>query len=660
MKKTEKAKAFSLNKYGFVRVAAVSTELKIADTAFNAAEIIKTLDKLAEDGCSVAVFPELCISGYTCADLFYQKTLIDAAEHAVAEICSATENNPVAFTLGIPVLENGRLYNCAAFVHEGRILGIVPKTCLPTTNEFYEKRWFASSADANFSYKDYAGQSEIPFGTDILFKFSDFKDLLIGIEICEDLWSVNPMSSEQALAGANMILNPSASNELLGKFTYRRDLVKQQSARGLCSYVYASSGPGESTTDVVYSGHCMIAENGTLLAENKRYSFESDIVIADVDVESLSMERMRNASFFAYPGKKKEFRHISFSSETPLRKAYELRRCVSQAPFVPQNKQERAANCSEIFAIQASGLAARLRHIGAKNIVLGVSGGLDSTLALLVAVKSFDILKLPHSGIHTITMPGFGTTKRTKSNAARLSELLGVGLDTVPIADAVLQHFKDIKHPVDKYDVVYENSQARERTQILMNIANQRGAIVLGTGDLSEAALGWCTFNGDHMSMYHVNAGVPKSLVKYLVEWCAESVFSGEISKILIDIFNTPITPELLPLSGGKELVQKTESTIGPYELHDFFLFNCVRKQFTPAKILFLAEQAFAGKYSREEILKWLELYYKRFFSQQFKRSSMPDGPKVGSVALSPRGDWRMPSDASAATWLAEIANLKK
>jgi NAD+ synthase (glutamine-hydrolysing) len=498
----------------------------------------------------------------------------------------------------------------------------------------------------------------IPFGTDLLFRASNMVDCTIGIEICEDLWAVEPPSGEMALAGATLIVNLSASDELLGKAEYRRELVKQQSARCLSAYLYADAGPGESTTDVVFAGHSFIAENGTILAETERFQFSTQMAITDVDIQRLTHERWLSSSFTT-SASRQSFRFITYQLVSErASKITSLRRHVSSTPFVPADPAQRARHCREIFDIQSTGLAKRIQHIHTQHVSLGVSGGLDSTLALLVTCRTFDVLGLPRQGIVAITMPGFGTTSRTRSNAERMAELLGVTLRRIPIVDVVRQHFRDIGHDETQHDVTYENAQARERTQILMDIANQINGLAVGTGDLSELALGWCTYNGDHMSMYHINAGVPKTLVRYLIEWCAESEYTGDTAKILHDICVTPITPELLPV--GDRQQQETETTIGPYLLHDFFLFYIVRYGFSPHKVFFLARQAFVDIYQPAEILIWMKVFYTRFFVNQFKRSAMPDGPKVGSVALSPRGDWRMPSDASGELWLKELEDLSK
>lgn len=654
---------FSAASLGFLRVAVASPELRVADVAFNAQAITAAMARAAEGGCRLALFPELSLTGYSCADLFYQALLLDRARQALLSLTKATATHGIAAVVGLPLAVEGKLFNCAALLAQGRVVGIVPKTYLPTTNEFYEERWFTPGPLATATAVELDGEA-VPFGVDLLFAATGTASpagCVVGIEICEDLWAVNPPSGDMALAGATLLLNPSASNELLAKEAYRRDLVRQQSARCLAAYLYAGAGAGESTTDTVWAGHSLIAENGVVLAETTRFRFDTQMAVADVDVQRLIHERLRNNAFAAaQPGCR--FRTVSFelSGEKPATENGLIRPQLSRMPFVPADPARRAEHSREIFSIQATALAKRLKHTAVQRVTIGVSGGLDSTLALLVTAKAFDVLGLPRAGIVAITMPGFGTTARTRSNAQRLAEALGVTLRTIPIADAVRQHFRDIGHDEAVHDVTYENAQARERTQILMDVANQIGGLVVGTGDLSELALGWATYNGDHMSMYHVNAGVPKTLVRYLVEWTAEAEFSGETSAVLRDICATPITPELLPLGQGGALEQKTEQTIGPYELHDFFLYHTVRFQFSPAKVFVLARQAFGDDYTPTELLRWLELFYRRFFSQQFKRSAMPDGPKVGSVALSPRGDWRMPSDASSALWLEQVAAIRQ
>jgi len=635
--------------YGFFRMAVCSPEMRVADVAFNVAEIGRQISVAHDAQAQIVLFPEMGVTGYTCADLFHQSVLLDAAEGALPEICKICAEKSMVAIVGLPLRREDRLYNCAVVIDsEGRIRGVVPKTFLPNTGEFYEQRWFASG-ESTSGFIDLLGH-QIPFGTDLLFANSTDFRCIIGIEVCEDLWAVSPPSSNQALAGANIILNPSASNELLGKYDYRRSLVLQQSARCLAAYVYASAGPGESSTDVVYSGHCLIAENGALLSETPRFKFESQMTVSDVDLQHLQHDRLRNSSF-SHAKAANPFRTQPLAV-TSRDNFANLKRKIDPAPFVPADLSRRAEHCQEIFSIQSLGLAKRIRHTGLTTITIGLSGGLDSTLAVLVAAAAFDKLKLDRSGIIAVTMPGFGTTKRTKSNATKLAQILGLTLRTISISAAVSQHFEDIGHPHDQHDVTFENAQARERTQVLMDIANQTGGFVLGTGDLSELALGWCTFNGDHMSMYHVNCGVPKTLVRHLVTWCADEIFKGDESDVLKDICETPISPELLPAEKSGEVGQKTEELVGPYELHDFFLFHMIRHGSSPEKITFLAKTVFADRYPIDDIKKWLGVFCRRFIAQQFKRSAMPDGPKVGSVALSPRGDWRMPSDASPAVWL--------
>lgn len=641
-----------VSSYGFVRIAAVTPEHRVADIDFNCRQIRQVVEQ-TED-CSFFVFPELCLTAYTCGDLFFQSLLISEAKKALLELAEFTACRQVNLVVGAPIALGGRLFNCAVFISCGHILGIVPKIFLPNTNEFYEERWFSSARDRIAEHIEWQGK-KIPFGPDLLFRAVEMPDCVIGIEICEDLWVADPPSGRLAAYGATILINPSASPEFLGKMEYRRELVRNQSGRCLSAYVYASAGPGESSTDLVYSGHSLIAENGAVLGETRRFEFDSQVVFADIDIERLINERHRNNSF-AFSHSNLTYRMVEFSLPEM---SGPLHRFIPTTPFVPPAEEERAHRCHEIFAIQTTGLAKRLRHVGASRAVIGISGGLDSTLALLVTVKAFDKLGLDRSGIEAVTMPGFGTTGRTRSNAERLAEHLGVTLRIISIDTAVRQHFSDIGHDEKVHDITYENSQARERTQILMNIANQINGLLIGTGDLSELALGWCTYNGDHMSMYAVNSGVPKTLVRYLVAWCAEAEFSGEAAEILLDVCDTPVSPELLPPHENGDIKQRTEDSVGPYLLHDFFLFHCVRLQFGPRKIFFLARQAFAGSFSDAVLLQWLNTFYRRFFSQQFKRSCLPDGPKVGSVVLSPRGDWRMPSDAAVGLWLKELKSLE-
>lgn len=655
---------FSPASLGFIRVAVVAPALRVADVRYNTQVITDALQQAAARGCRLAVFPELCITGYTCADLFYQSLLQQQAAEALLSIAQAAGDYQIAALVGLPLEIGGKLYNCAALVSDHTVLGIVPKTYLPSTNEYYEERWFSSSRDCpQLDVVHIAGQS-FPFGTDLLFSATNFPGCTLGIEICEDLWAVQPPSGCMALAGATIILNPSASDEILGKAEYRRELIQQQAARCLSAYLYAGAGPGESTTDVVFSGHALISENGHMLAETERFHFTTQMAVADIDVQRLAHERLRNSSFSSgLPDR--SYRHIQFNlpagTETMTTgQGAILRTDLLPTPFVPANPTQRAKNCQEIFHLQSVGLAKRLKHTGVTHITIAISGGLDSTLALLVTQKAFEMLSLSPDGIVAITMPGFGTSARTLANAEQLAKSLGITLRQIPIRDAVLQHFRDIGHDVNTHDVTYENAQARERTHILMDMANQVGGLAVGTGDLSELALGWCTYNGDQMSMYHVNAGVPKTLVRYLIEWCADSVYTGETARVLRDIIDTPISPELLPLGENDEMVQETETTIGPYLLHDFFLFYVVRHSFAPSKIFWLACQVFDDHYSPTEILRWLQTFYRRFFASQFKRSAMPDGPKVGSVALSPRGDWRMPSDANSVLWLQDLEDLER
>lgn len=625
-----------------MRVAVVAPELRVGNVAFNVDQILLAMENLKKDGVQLAVFPELSLTAYTCGDLFYQTFLREQAWQGLERIARAANN--IVAVVGLPVEHGGRLYNCAAVVGGGKVLGLVPKTFLPTTQEYYEERWFTAAPSLG-QIPEVAG---VPFGTDLLFAASNQPDCVLGVEICEDLWAVQPPSGGLALGGATILINPSASNEVLGKARYRRELVQQQSARCLAAYLYASAGPGESSMDTVYSGHTLIVEAGILLAEGARLEFETQILTTEIDVARLVQERLRNSSYSAAMNPER-LRRVHFELPSVPAARRQLRRVVNPSPFVPAVKTERAEHCQEVLAIQTAGLVKRLRHLDGRQVVLGLSGGLDSTLALLVTVRAFDQLGWNRAGIVAITMPGFGTSERTRNNADQLAQLFQITLRTIPIDAAVRQHFTDIGHQETKHNVVYENAQARERTQILMDVANQVQGFVVGTGDLSEAALGWCTFNGDHLSMYHVNAGVPKTLVRYLIESVAAGYLPA-MAKVLLDIASTPISPELLPVSKTGKISQKTEEVVGPYELHDFFLFYFVRYHFSPEKILWLAQQAFAGRYSEQVLRQWLTVFLRRFMSQQFKRSAMPDGPKVGSVALSPRADWRMPSDADYLT----------
>jgi len=642
-----------IHQNGFVAVAAASPALRLGDPAANAQLVSQALEKAAQEGVELVVLPELCLTGYSCGDLFGQRTLLNGALRALGQVAETTGRLGLSALVGLPLEVSGRLFNVGVFLSRGKILGVVPKTHLPNTGEFYEQRWFASARVAPAREVDLLGQ-KVPFGVDLLFRANDLPDCVVGVELCEDLWAVEPPSGALALSGATLLCNLSASDELLTKAAYRRELVKSQSARCLAAYVYAAAGAGESSTDIVYSGHGLIAENGVVLGESERFRFDLSLVVSQVDLDKLAAERRRNSTFFGAPAALAP-RVIGFDLGHPTGVTPKLRRRFSQHPFVPADPLRRDENCHEIFAIQSTGLARRLRHTGSKHVVIGVSGGLDSTLALLVLLEAFGRLGLDRKGIIGVTMPGPGTTARTRLNAMKLMETLGVTAREIPIGAAVEQHLRDIHHPAGRHDVTFENAQARERTQILMDVANQAHGFVVGTGDLSEAALGWCTFNADHMSMYHVNIGVPKTLVKHLVAWAAHVRHVGAERALLEDIVATPVSPELLPPGEDGSIAQQTEMIVGPYELHDFFLYHVVRSGFRPSKVLWLAEHAFAGKYDQTEVRHWLRNFLTRFFSQQFKRSVMPDGPKVGSVALSPRGDWRMPSDAEATAWLAEL-----
>lgn len=699
-------------KDGFIKVAAGTPDVQVADCEFNAAEIIKMVREMEAEGAKVMVFPELCITAYTCGDLFWQENLLEEAKVQLVRIAEETADVDAIIFVGLPLEYKGKLYNVAAGLNHGEILGFVPKTYLPNYNEFYEARYFTSGEDVDGTVTirrseyglhhdeemtdedvefgleaelealeeedsfeeleeideepDYIDEDEteefdevdVPISSNILFICQEMPKLKIAAEICEDLWVPNPPSVGHAYHGANLIVNLSASDEVVGKDSYRKSLVSAQSARLLCGYIYATAGEGESTQDVVYGGHNLIAENGTILAESRR--FVNGALYADLDIHRLDNERRRMttcrfAPDLAPEGQDVFYNEVYFNAGrgvTPLTRKFDSR------PFVPGIKEERECRCDEILNIQAMGLKKRLAHIHCQNAVIGLSGGLDSTLALLVTVRAFDMLGMPREKITAVTMPCFGTTDRTYNNACQLSECLGATLKEVNIREAVNLHFRDIGHDPEVHDVTYENGQARERTQILMDIANQSGGIVIGTGDLSELALGWATYNGDHMSMYAVNASVPKTLVRHLVRYYADTCEDAKLSEILLDILDTPVSPELLPPKDGV-ISQKTEDLVGPYELHDFFLYYMLRWTFPPKKIFRLAQNAFAGEYDDETILKWLKTFYRRFFMQQFKRSCLPDGPKVGSVAVSPRGDLRMPSDACAKLWLKQIEELE-
>ncbi|WP_225877768.1 NAD(+) synthase [Alkalibacter mobilis] len=646
-----------MERFGFYRIMCSTPEVKVADVGFNSSEIIKMMKDADKQDVDIQVFPELCITGYTCADLFFQDALVIEAEKAVAQIVGQTRDKKQLVVVGAPVRIFNRLYNCAVAIQNGSILGVIPKLYLPEYNEFYEKRWFSSGFDFVENTKiNYAEQS-VEIGHKILFQNSTDPNLIVGVEICEDLWVPIPPSSYQSLRGATVILNPSASNDLVGKNDYRNELVRNQSARIMGAYCYSSAGYGESTTDVVYGGGAIICENGVKLKESERFSLESESIYADVDINRLAGERIKKQGSFHMnnPAEDSSYKIISFSLPDKIKK---IDRIVWKHPFVPFNTYDRNHRCEEIFNIQISALAKRLVHTASKGLVVGISGGLDSTLALLVCVKTCDRLGIDRKTVRAITMPGFGTTDRTYNNALNLMKNLNVYYEEISIVDATLQHFKDIGHDPQVHNVTYENSQARERTQILMDVANRDNGLVVGTGDLSELALGWATYNGDHMSMYGVNSGIPKTLVRYLVKWIADNSLQ-EVKETLYDILDTPVSPELLPPDDQGLISQKTEEVVGPYELHDFYLYYGIRFGFTPGKIFELAKLAFDDQYADEILYKWLEKFCYRFISQQFKRSCLPDGPKVGSINLSPRGDWRMPSDASVKVWETELKIIK-
>lgn len=632
---------------GFVKAAAVTPKIKVADTKYNAELILDMMKESTRQGAKIVVFPELCLTGYTCQDLFLQERLLQGAKDALMKLVKESASLDAIFFVGLPFEILGKLYNVAAVFSHGEVLGLVPKSYLPNYNEFYEARHFVSGAELATEVVLPDG-SCVPADRDLLFVCEQMPKLRIGVELCEDLWTPNPPSISHALAGASVLVNLSASNELTGKDSYRRELVSGQSARLLAGYIYASAGEGESTQDLVFSGHNIIAENGQILAESKR--FGHGILYSEIDVERLCAQRRRMTTFVTEDQTHTE---ILFSLKIEETK---LTRFIDPAPFVPTDRQNREKRCDEILMIQAMGLKKRLEHTGA-NAVVGISGGLDSTLALLVTVRAFDLCGRDHKGITAVTMPGFGTTDRTYDNAVKLIQSLGAEFVEVDICQAVNVHFSDIGQDPSVHDATYENSQARERTQILMDIANKKNALVIGTGDLSELALGWATYNGDHMSMYAVNASVPKTLVRHLVRYYADTCEDKQLSDTLYDVLDTPVSPELLPPEDGK-ISQKTEDLVGPYELHDFFLYYMLRQGFSPAKIYRLAKIAFAGTYEAAFILKWLKTFCRRFFAQQFKRSCLPDGPKVGSVAVSPRGDLRMPSDACATLWMEELNTL--
>jgi len=630
--------------------------VKVADPERNADATLGFAARAVDGGAQVVVFPELGLTGYTCGDLFFSlTTLVAGAERALERVLRETAGRPTVLVLGLPVLQGGRLFNAAAVVQSGRILGVVPKTFLPGYKEYYEERWFSSAREAREGEVRLTGQAA-PFGTDILFQLPEDPGVTLAVEICEDLWAPIPPSSRHAVAGATVLLNPSASNDLVAKAEYRRELVRQQSGRTLSAYVYANAGVHESTTDLVFGGHLLVAENGVLLAEGERFRRDGELVVTDVDVERLRVERARQTSFAdAVHGSGPAYRTVALAA-VPAPQPHRLVRTVDPHPFVPADPASLDERCREVFSIQTAGLARRLEHVGVKRVVLGLSGGLDSTLALLVCVRTFELLGLPRAGILTVTMPGFGTTARTLQSARQLAAAVGAELREIDIRPACEQHIRDIGlPPEDRESHTYQNLQARERTQVLMDLANMEGGIVVGTGDLSEIALGWATFAGDHIAMYGVNGSVPKTLVRRLVEWVAGNHASDAEKGVLLSVLDTPVSPELVPPGKDGAISQKTEDLVGPYELHDFFLFCLLRWGAGPRKILFLAEHAFAGRYDAAALRRWLLVFLRRFFAQQWKRSVMPDGPKVGSVSLSPRGDWRMPSDADAGAWLREL-----
>ncbi len=639
--------------FGFARVAVAVPTVALANPDANVKQILNLIKTAASKGASIITFPELSITGYSLGDLFHQTLLQERALLSLKHIRDFSKQFKIVICVGLPIVIDGKLFNVAAIICKGKILGLVPKTHLPNYKEFYEERWFSSARDLFREEIDLFGE-RVPIGSDLLFRNKEMPELVLGIEICEDLWTPIPPSSFQVLGGATVIANLSASNELVGKSSYRRELIIQQSAKGICGYIYTSAGAHESTTDVVYGGHALIAENGHLLKEGKRFSRNEEIIFADLDLQHITQDRIKMTSFNdgLHNQEKKKFRIIDFSlSLIPPTK---LDRHIDPRPFIPADTDKRSSAAEDIFSIQTSGLAKRIEQSGLDKMILGISGGLDSTLALLVAVRTAKLLQLSNKNIYTYTLPGFATTKRTKSNAVKLAKILNLNFEEIDITDGCLQQFKDIGHDSETQDIVFENVQARHRTMILMNKANQLHGLVIGTGDLSEIALGWNTFTGDHISHYNVNCGVPKTLVRHLVEWASDQPDFIRAKKILADILATPISPELSN-SNKKEITQKTEDLIGPYELHDFFLYHFLRWGSAPKKILFLATQAFDKKYNKEVIKKWLKVFIRRFIRSQWKRSVMPDGPKVGSVALSPRGDWRMPSDAEVKSWLDDL-----
>ena len=634
-------------KFGYVRVAASVPELKVANVEFNTKEVIKEIKALDKEGVQIVTFPELCLTGYTCADLFSQDILITKSKEAIKEVIDSTKLLDIISIIGAPIVCDNQLFNCGVVINKGEILGVVPKTYIPNYGEFYEKRWFSTSNTLTSKTINLFGK-EVPIGIDLVFRDINDSKFTFGIEICEDLWSPKAPSVEAALNGATMIFNLSASNEVIGKAQYRRNLINMQSAKNVCAYIYSSSGVNESSTDLVFSGYAGISENGSMLVENERFNFKTNHIISDVDIQRLMNNRIKDISFMGI-GAINNYRVINIDLKDNNN---DLKRIYDAYPFVPSNEDKRAERCSEIINIQACGLAKRIKYTGMKKCVIGISGGLDSTLAFLVIIEAYRKLGISFDNLIGVTMPGFGTTGRTYNNALTLMKNYGVTMREVSIKEASLQHFKDIGLEETDRSVTYENTQARERTQILMDIANKEGGLVIGTGDLSELALGWCTYNGDHMSMYAVNTSIPKTLVRYLVKYFADIEQNEECKKTILDILDTPISPELLPPSKDGKIEQQTESVVGPYILHDFFLYHFMRYGASPDKIKYIASKTFDGMYDEEIIDKWLKFFIKRFFNQQFKRSCLPDGPKVGTISVSPRGDLRMPSDADSSIWL--------
>lgn len=638
-----------MNEYGYVKVGASTLELKVSDTIYNVQMIKKQIDEAVNKNIQIISFPELSITGYTCGDLFNQDILIDKSYEGLKDLVDYSKDKMIVIIVGAPIKCENKLYNCAVVINNGKILGIVPKTYIPNYNEFYEMRWFKSSNDLKIKEINLFNEF-VPIGVDLIFTSKLDDELKFGVEICEDVWSLYPKSNDYASSGASIIFNLSASNETIGKYDFRKELIKMQSIKTISGYVYSSSGINESSTDLLFSGSSLIYENGKLLSENNRFDFNSNLIYSDIDIKRLVNDRRKNTSFISNTDK--EYRNIYFT----ISKNNFISRKYNKYPFVPSNEDKREERCKEIINIQSSALAKRLKHTNIKKCVIGVSGGLDSTLAFLVIKKAFEKLKIDNKNIIAVTMPGFGTTNRTYENALDLIKINNATLKEIDIKKACLVHYSDIDQDINNHDITYENAQARERTKILMDIANKENALVIGTGDLSELALGWCTYNGDHMSMYSVNSSIPKTLVKYLVKYIADT--DKKNKKVLYDILSTPISPELLPADEKGNIKQITEDKIGPYILHDFYLYHFFRYGASPKKIYMLAVNTFENEYSKEEILKWLKVFIKRFFTQQFKRSCMPDGVKVGSISLSPRGDLRMPSDASYNIWIKELEEI--